>query len=408
VDDERVITKKYQVLMIAPTSFFSDYGCSVRILEEARVLQRRGNVVAVCTYRNGQGVPGLSICRTASIPFREHYEVGSSPHKIGFDLLLFWTVFSRVLRRRPDVIHAHMHEGALIGLLVGRLLRVPLVFDFQGSLTGEMMDHRFLRRESMFYRPLRWLEERIDRASPVILTSSQNARRLLLDEFGCSPARVHTVADCVDAETFRPAHEKEGATLAEQRASLGIPAGHKIVVYLGLLADYQGTDALLLAAADLLQQREDVHFLIMGFPAVEYYRQMAADLGIADRATFTGRIPYHQARDFLALGDVAVAPKLSATEGSGKILNYMAMGLPTVAFETPVSREYLRDQGIYAPPGDAAALAQALLQALSDQENHRRNETLRRMAVENYSWDCAADTILQAYEAVCHTQPTML
>jgi glycosyltransferase involved in cell wall biosynthesis len=408
VGDERVTTTKYQVLMIAPTSFFSDYGCSVRILEEARILQRRGSVVTVCTYRNGQDVAGLSVRRTASIPFREHYEVGSSPHKIGFDILLLWTVLGRALRRRPDVIHAHMHEGALIGLLVGRLLRIPMIFDFQGSLTGEMLDHKFLRRQSMFYRPLRWLEEKIDRSSPVILTSSQNARKLLVDGFGCSPARVRTVADCVDAETFRPPDENEGAALAERRASLGIPVGRKVVVYLGLLADYQGTDALLLAAASLLRRREDVHFLIMGFPAVEYYRGMAADLGIADRTTFTGRIPYHQARDFLALGHVAVAPKLSATEGSGKILNYMAMGLPTVAFETPVSREYLRDHGIYAPPGDSAALAQALLHALSDLENRRRTEALRRMAVENYSWDCAADTILQAYETVCHRQPTML
>ena len=67
---------------------------------------------------------------------------------------------------------------------------------------------------------------------------------------------------------------------------------------------------------------------MMGFPSVDCYRQMAQRLGVADHITFTGKIPYQQARDFLAVGDVAVAPKLSATEGSGKILNYMAMGLP--------------------------------------------------------------------------------
>ena len=69
--------------MIAPTSFFSDYGCSVRILEEAKILQARGNELTICTYRNGKDIPGLTIRRTPSIPFREHYEVGSSPHKIG-------------------------------------------------------------------------------------------------------------------------------------------------------------------------------------------------------------------------------------------------------------------------------------------------------------------------------------
>ncbi len=400
--------REYKILMIAPTSFFSDYGCSVRILEEARVLQRHGNQVTVCTYRNGQDVPGLTIRRTPSIPFRENYEVGSSPHKIAFDFLLFWTVLVTALRRRPDVIHAHMHEGALIGLVVGWLLRIPMVFDFQGSLTGEMLDHKFLRRESIFYRPLRWLEETADRRAPLILTSSHNARQLLISDFGVPARRVHAVADCVSAETFRPADESEKAVLARLRDALGIPDGRKIVAYLGLLADYQGTDVLLQAATHLLKRREDVHFLIMGFPAVEYYRDMAHHLGIANFVTFTGRIPYHQARDYLALGDVAVAPKLSATEGSGKILNYMAMGLPTVVFETPVSREYLGDQGIYARRGDPLSLADALTQGLSDPLGRRRRTELRRIATESYSWDCAARTILQAYEAVCHNKPAVI
>lgn len=376
----------------------------MRILEEVRVLRRLGNEVTVCTYRNGQDVPGLTIRRTPGIPFRAHSEVGSSPHKIAFDLLLFWTVLAAALRRRPDVIHAHMHEGALVGLAVGSLLGIPLAFDFQGSLTGEMMDHKFLRQDSVFYRPLRWLEKTIDRRSPVILTSSYNAKRALITDFDCLPEKVHPVADCVDAEAFYPPEPGEHAMLAERRAMLSIPPERKLVVYLGLLADYQGTDALLQALAHVLRQRDDVHFLIMGFPAVEHYRQMARRLGVAEHTTFTGKVPYHQARDFLALGDIAVAPKLSATEGSGKILNYMAMGLPTVAFETPVSREYLGDEGIYATPGDPVSLAQALLYGLSEtraDEHHHRGLALRRMALEDHSWDTAAAAILRAYGSVC-------
>jgi glycosyltransferase involved in cell wall biosynthesis len=387
--------------MIAPTSFFSDYGCSVRILEEVRALRRLGHRVIVCTYRNGQDLPGLTICRTPGIPFREHYEVGSSLHKVAFDLLLFWTVLFTALRERPTVIHGHMHEGAFIGLLVGRLLGIPVVFDFQGSLTGEMTDHKFLRRESVFYRPLRWLERSIDRRAPIILTSSYRAQRLLEEEFGCNSERIWPVVDCVDAEAFYPAHDREGPALAQRRARLGIPSERRIVVYLGLLADYQGIDALLEAACHLLRERDDVHFLIMGFPAVEHYRAMAGRLGIAQHLTFTGKIPYTSARDHLALGDVAVAPKLSATEGNGKILNYMAMGLPTVAFETPVSREYLDGEGIYAPPGDALALARALGKALVDPGQAERKQLLRRRAVEVYSWDRAADRISRAYEVVC-------
>jgi glycosyltransferase involved in cell wall biosynthesis len=394
-------SRQLKILMIAPTSFFSDYGCSVRILEEARALQRQGNQVTVCTYRNGQDLAELAIRRTPSIPFREHYEVGSSPHKIFFDFLLFWVVLITAAKGRPDVIHAHMHEGALIGLVVGRLLGIPLIFDFQGSLTGEMMDHKFLRRDSMVYSPLLWLEKTLDHLSPVILTSSHNAKRALVTEFGCQPDKVHPVVDCVDAQAFYPADEKEQAALAERRAVLGIPPDRKLVVYLGLLADYQGTDALLQAAAQVLQHRQDIHFLIMGFPAVDYYRHMAHQLKVAGHTTFTGKIPYHQARHYLALGDIAVAPKLSATEGSGKILNYMAMGLPVVAFDTPVSREYLGEHGIYATPGDPVSLAQALLRGISEAWAPHQRMAMRRIAVDSYSWDHAAETILQAYRTVC-------
>lgn len=408
VDGKSVPRESYKILMIAPTSFFSDYGCSVRILEETRVLQRKGNDLTVCTYRNGQDSPGLDIRRTPPIPFRERSEVGSSPHKVAFDLLLFWTVLFSALRRRPDVIHAHMHEGALIGQIVGRLLRIPMIFDFQGSLTGEMLDHNFLHQESRLYPPLRWLETKLDRLSPVILTSSRNARQLLVTEFGCRPEQVRSVPDCVDTDVFYPADEGEQAALTRRKADLGIPAERKLVVYLGLLADYQGTDALLQAVAQLLQQRDDVHFLIMGFPAVEYYHQMAHHLGVAGHTTFTGKIPYPHARNYLAMGDVAVAPKLSATEGSGKILNYMAMGLPTVTFDTPVSREYLGDLGIYAAPGDPESLAQALLEALHADADPQRGTRLRRLAAETYSWDRAAETILHAYDAVCQRRPIVI
>jgi glycosyltransferase involved in cell wall biosynthesis len=127
----------------------------------------------------------------------------------------------------------------------------------------------------------------------------------------------------------------------------------------------------------------------MGFPGVEVYRAMAAELGVADRVTFTGKVPYEQAPAHLALGDVAVAPKLSHTEGAGKILNYMSMGLPTVAFDTPVSREYLGTLGAYAERmGDPAALADAIARLLADPLHRSRlGRELRARAARHFSWD---------------------
>ncbi|NLX37748.1 MAG: glycosyltransferase family 1 protein, partial [Chloroflexi bacterium] len=61
--------------MLAPTSFFGDYGCHVRIVEEARYLQQNGQQVTICTYQNGRDLPDLDIRRTISLPWRGDYEV---------------------------------------------------------------------------------------------------------------------------------------------------------------------------------------------------------------------------------------------------------------------------------------------------------------------------------------------
>jgi glycosyltransferase involved in cell wall biosynthesis len=387
--------------MIAPTSFFADYGCHVRILEEALVLQKLGHSVTVCTYHNGRSLDGLAIERTPPIPWRRDYEVGSSLHKIAFDGLLSFKSLAVAWREKPDVIHGHLHEGAFIGYPISFLRRVPLVFDFQGSLTSEMVDHRFLRPDGPFYSPLRWLEQVINGLPQAIITSSYHAADLCRHEFGCPPQRVYTVPDCVNAELFRPGllGEAEKEIL---KARLGVPPGRKVVVYLGLLAEYQGTGLLLQAAARLVASRPGVHFLIMGWPSEEHYRLMAQQLGVADYTTFTGKIPYEEAPRYLALGDIAVAPKMSATEASGKLLNYMAMALPTAAFATHVSREVLGEYGVYAQVGDPVSLAEAMESLLADEDRAAElGRRLRERAVREYSWERAGEQILDIYDRVC-------
>jgi glycosyltransferase involved in cell wall biosynthesis len=400
---DMVSRRTYNVLMIAPTSFFADYGCHVRILEEARVLQKMGNRVTICTYYMGRDMPGLDIRRTMPIPWRTRYEVGSSRHKIAFDTLLSAQSLLVALQTRPDIVHGHLHEGALIGSVVSKLLNAPLVFDFQGSLTAEMIDHRFLKPHGQWYRFLRELEETIAGLPLAIITSSRHAADLLRDEFHCAPERISTISDCVNSDSFAPGQPQEA--LAALRASLGIPAERQVVVYLGLLAEWQGTGLLLDAAKQVLARRADVQFLIMGYPAVEAYRSQALAMGLDSHVVFTGKIPYEQVPSFLALGDVAVAPKISATEGSGKLANYMSMGLPTVAFDVPVSHEYLHDSGIYARPGDATSLAESLEKVLADPELARElGRNLRRRAVEQYSWTTAGARIMDVYDRIARNQ----
>jgi glycosyltransferase involved in cell wall biosynthesis len=329
--------------------------------------------------------------------------VGSSRHKIAFDLLLGLKTLQLLLLQRYDVIHAHLHEGAMIGLVLARLFRLPVVFDFQGSLTEEMIDHNFLRRDSRFYHLLRRLERWIDQSSAVIFPSSTEGGRILVEQFACKPTSVRTLVDRVDTDVFRPATSYPLATRQEQRVRLGIPADAKVIVYLGLLAEYQGTGLLLEAMQRILQRRSDVYLLLMGFPGINIYEQKAVDLGIRDHVIFTGRVPYRETAPlYLALGDAAAAPKLSLTESAGKLLNYMAVGLPTVAFDTPVAREYLGLHGLLAERGNVQSLAEKLLIALASPE---LGAPLRQRAVQHFSWRSAGEAIVAAYDEL--TQPAV-
>ena len=398
---QRVGTRR--ILMIAPTSFFLDYGCHVRILEEARALQDSGQQVRIVTYYLGRNWPGLDIVRSNPTPWRADYEVGSSRHKIAFDLLLFVRALRVALRWRPDVIHGHLHEGALIGTVVGRLTGVPSVFDFQGSLTGEMLDHGFIDEDSLAYTWWRRLEELIIEMPDVIVTSTTHSAALLEREFGRTEG-VFPLPDSVNLDFFCPDCLSPEAR-AEARLALGLPPGRRVIVYLGLLADYQGVPQLLQAVAQLRARDVQVSCLVMGFPGVDAYSEQAHGLGLTDQdVIFTGKIPYDRAPEYLALGDVAVAPKLSATEGSGKILNYMAMGLPVVAYDTPVSREYLDSLGVYATPlGDVTALADALASLIADPPAAQvLGERLRERADEHFSWTRTGRQLMQIYEGLVH------
>lgn len=389
-----------RILMIAPTSFFSDYGGHIRILEETRALQNLGHQVAIVTYYKGSNMPGIDIRRTRPLPWRTNYEVGSSRHKLAFDVYLLAQSLLEGFRFRPDIIHGHMHEGAFIGGLLAKLLRVPLVFDFQGSLTAEMVDHNFLRRDGRLYKMVLAMEKSINRMPAAILTSSSQATTLLRQQFGVPATHLHPLPDCADTVRFDPA-QFSPLVKRQLKQALGLPTDRPIIAYLGLLTDYQGIPHLLQTAVRLKAAGNLAHFLIMGYPNVDHYRQMAHNFGIGDWVTFTGKVEYRVAPSFLALGDIAVAPKMSATEGSGKLLNYMALAQPIVAYDSPVHREYLADLGVYVPVGDIEGFARAIVDLMADPARQATlGAQLRQRALTEFSWQRAGEKIVEVYTAV--------
>ena len=389
------------VVKIAPTGFFADYGCHVRILEEARALQQHGYDVTVVTYPGGHDPPGLRVVRIPGWLHRGAPRVGSHWRKLMLDPALLATALTRLPSRGIDIVHAHLHEGVLIGWPLARMHGAGLVFDYQGSLTREMLDHQFIRAANPLIHVFSWLERLANRLPDRILTSSENARNTLVADSGLPSDRVVAVTDGVNLTRFRPRQPDDAPRLQELRRRLGIPPNRLLVGYLGLLAPYQGTDDLIRAAQLVVRRNPGVHFLVMGFPNEDSYRHAAHAAGLAGHMHFTGRIPYADAPEMLRVLDIAVAPKRSESEGNGKVLNYMAAGLPVVAYDGPVARELLGSAGLRVPVGAAEDLAHGLLRYLADPDLRTRHSlNLRRRVERLYGWDRQIQHVIRVYQSL--------
>lgn len=384
--------QRLKILMLAPTPYFADRGCHVRIYEEARALTAVGHEVCIVTYHLGKDMPGVRVVRIPTIPWYNKLGAGPSWHKPYLDILLLLKAYATARSFRPDIIHAHLHEGAMIGFFLKQVLRVPLLFDYQGSLSGESLNHGFLKDRSLLYRIFTGIERAIDCCADAIITSSGEGQCELVRDFGVTPEKVSTLIDGVDTEVFRP------CSRLKARQKLGIPEDARVVVYLGLFSSYQGIDLLFESIASVRARVTGVRFLLMGFPDQEY-RIKASRMGIDDVISFTGRVPYDSAPLYLCAGDVAVSPKLARTEANGKLFNYMACGLPTVAFDSSINREILGEVGIYAEYGSASSLADCIVGALEDNGTAADlGLQSRQRAVQVHSWGARVLRLVELYQ----------
>jgi len=382
-----------RILMIAPTPFFADRGCHVRILGEIRALESAGCQVLLCTYHHGRDMEGVRAVRIPPLPGYRKLAAGPSNAKYVADPLLLLESLRAASRERPDVVHGHLHEGALIGRIVRAATGAPLVFDYQGSLTDELGAHGYLDPEGVVGRGFSRLERWIDSGADAIVASSGRSAEALVNERGAG--RVRTVLDGVDTREFRPL---SGQERTEVRTRYGVPEDAILALYVGVLADYQGIDLLLENLGPTLADQPRLHVLLAGYPE-EPYRRRAAKLGLDGQVRFSGRIPFEDTRALTGAADIGLTPKLSATEGNLKIYNYLACGLPVVAFDSRVNREILGDLGVYASRGDGAGFARALAGLAGDAE--RRAELGRRgreRAENELSWDRAAAHLIDLYE----------
>ena len=168
-----------------------------------------------------------------------------------------------------------------------------------------------------------------------------------------------------------------------------------LVVYVGRLEAYKRIDVLLEAVAHLAASHPGVQLAIIGRggerPALE---ARAAELGIADRAVFTGFVSDAERDRFLAQARVCVCPSLK--EGFGlTVIEANAVGTPNVATDAPGLRDTVRDgeTGFLVPAGDAKALADRIGRLLTDDALAERMSEAALAWSRQFDWESSAEAM---------------
>jgi glycosyltransferase involved in cell wall biosynthesis len=390
-----------KILVIAPTPFFSDRGTHIRILEEALALEKLGHQITIATYHIGRDIQGevktkIDVRRIRRLLFwYKKLEAGPDWQKIILDLMLIRKVFFLARTQKPDIIHGHLHEGVLIGWIVQKVLwwrKMKLVADFHGSLTKEMVSHEYLHGR-ILQRIFRWVEKRIDNLGDFALASSRENSEDIKN--WRKDGKVETVLDGVNLEYYASAKTK-----MEWRKELGFPQDKIIVTYTGALVSNKGTAYLFKAMKEILSKREDILFVIGGFP-VEGMRKFVQENGLEKKVKIINPLNYFYLPKILLASDIGVDPKDSSTsQASGKILQYMGARLPVACFDRPNNWDYLAEAGEYGSEISGQGLAKAI-GFLADNEQERKDKGgLGRERVISYSWDNSAKKIEEIYRSL--------
>jgi len=383
--------------MIAPTPFFADRGCHTRIYGQVVSLQKRGHEVILCTYGLGKDIEGVTTKRCFNFPWYKKLSAGPSITKILTMPFLYGTSLKQIRRFKPDIVHVFLHEGVFIGRFCQIFYRKPLyIHDMQGSLSIEVKDHGFVKKGGFLAHLLLGLERRMNGWFPITTLSDLLEKQAI--EFGANPDKIVNVLDGVDIDLFLPIPPDEELTKRYE-----IDLSQPRLLFMGLLETYQGVDVLLEAFAMVLQKHPSAQLIIIGYPNIERYKAKCSDLGVEEKVVFMGKVPFLEVPRYLSLAEIAVSPKISETEGSGKTYNYMAMGMATVASDRPVSHEIFGDDpnfvcGLIGGLNEAKPLAEQICTLIENPALRKQiGMNARRRAVESLSYDIGAEKIEAFY-----------
>jgi glycosyltransferase involved in cell wall biosynthesis len=295
-------------------------------------------------------------------------DVARSPgHLIGFlpavlkDIL---AVRRAILSAGIDLLHPHDNLSKILGGVAAAAAGIPAVAHCHDLLGAGFIDRMLVLAQRLL----------MDR---IIAVSGSVQERFI--QGGANPGQIRLIENGIDAARFHPGES------ALSRAELSIPESHRVIGVIGMYDPVKG-HVYLLEAIKRLRDRgvTDLSCLFAGEGRLEAdLKDYAKAAGIEQNVRFLGYrrdIP-----DLLGLTDLVIMPSLRESFGI-VALEAMAMKVPVVASRIGGLEEVVEHEktGLLVPPGDAAALAAAILRLAENPEMRRNMGEAGRRRVEHY------------------------
>ena len=288
---------------------------------------------------------------------------------------------------RPDLVHAFDTKPAVVARLAARRAGVAVIV---GTLPGLgalwTYDTPPVRRRRAVFRVLHRLA---DRASAATVFQNRDDLDLFVDAGIVQRRRAVLIEGSGLALERFPEIGPRRRT--EARRKLGLDADVPVVLAVTRLVRSKGLEELAAAAEAVSKRQPGVRFLVAGARDPE-----ALDALSAEEVTALGRHleflgPRQDVPDLLAAADVFAFPSRYREGVPRALVEAAASGVPIVAAEGPGSSTVLTDEesGLLVPPGDSAALADAIERLLADLglailfSNRARQDARSRFAIDS-------------------------
>ena len=355
-----------------------------RVRREASALVQAGHVVVVVELDpDADGtLDGFHRLSASPPPWVKR----AMPFRLYRAAFLLWFV-ARILRLRPDVVHAHDAAMLLPGLIGARLTRAKLVYDSHELATGVPYRNRAW---AAFVAQIERLT--VPRADAVITVTEGIARQL---EKRYRLQRRPTVVRNVCA---LPAHVPNGALRQQLRIGSA-----PMVLHQGAVARDRGCEVLITAVSRL----PGAHLVFLGSGMSRYARRLArlaSERGIGDRAHFLVSAPLEELLRKTAEADVGVTLLQDTCENHrlalpNKVFEYIAAGVPVVSSDLPELRDLVCTYQIGCTVDQTSE--DAVVAGLRDALEASRGTALRadvRAAAKTLSWVREQQTLIALYE----------